>query len=123
MFLSLYPAFLIPIAFTDLQFLVVLIITIVVVFALQAITKDPRPRFTGYGFPSAHATITTLLTIWIILKLKGNSLIISIILTIFLILVCISRVYEGYHTVTQVIAGVFLGIIAIWIYFGIVKPN
>jgi membrane-associated phospholipid phosphatase len=118
MFLSVYPALLIPGAFTDLRFLIIVIITIIIVFILQAITKDPRPNGKGYGFPSAHATITILLTIWIIRELKNREVkeeilaVISIILIIFLILVCISRVQGGYHTVIQVIAGVILGTIA-----------
>jgi membrane-associated phospholipid phosphatase len=127
MFLSVYPALLIPATFTDLRFLIIVIITIIIVLILQAITKDPRPNGKGYGFPSAHATITTLLTIWIIRELKRRKVseivfvIISLILTILLILVCISRVNRGYHTVMQVIAGIFLGIIATLIYFNIIK--
>lgn len=67
----------------------------------------------GYSFPSGHAQSAT--SFWFAAALGIHRRWIAILATVMIILVAISRLYLGVHWFTDVIAGVFFGLI--WVYF------
>jgi len=80
---------------------------------LKFLFQIPRPCFllencpTGYSFPSSHATIITAFAIITILNLKKPKL--YILPIILAVLVGLSRIALGYHTLTDVIGGAVIG--------------
>ena len=92
---------------------------------LKSIIQRPRPdvfRFineTGYSFPSGHATTNMafygiiIYLIWKKVKNKKLKIFLTIILSIWILIMGISRIYFNVHYPTDIIAGFILGIICI----------
>lgn len=66
---------------------------------------------TGMGFPSGHATISTVvaLTLWPYLP----KMLRYIIVPVFIVLVCVSRLYLGVHFPLDVVGGAAIGVGAV----------
>jgi undecaprenyl-diphosphatase len=70
------------------------------------------PKETDTSFPSGHATIVSLgssFLLWKYLRSSQRAKVAAVLLTIEAAIVCYSRVYNGVHFPTDVIAGIFLG--------------
>ena len=70
------------------------------------------PRETDTSFPSGHAVIVSLgasLLLWKYWKSSRKARVASFLLAVEAAIVCYSRVYNGVHFPTDVIAGIFLG--------------
>eukprot|EP00106_Octopus_bimaculoides_P016015 XP_014783457.1 PREDICTED: dolichyldiphosphatase 1-like [Octopus bimaculoides] len=98
--------------------------------ALKHIIKDRRPppspnqiHIGIYGMPSSHSQFmgffNTYLILFLLFRLYRNynwiddswKIVVSCLTCIVTVLVCISRVYLGYHFVSQVLCGALLGMI------------
>ena len=86
---------------------------------IKEIIKRERPllqliEISGYSFPSGHATLSTTLvfSLYLILKdkIKYKKLFISICI-IFPLLISFTRVYLCVHYLSDIIAGIGLGLI------------
>ncbi|GAB1597881.1 dolichyldiphosphatase 1-like [Argonauta hians] len=96
--------------------------------ALKHIIKDKRPlpspnqiHIGIYGMPSSHSQFmgffNTYLILFLLFRLYRNynwiddswKIVVSCLTCIVTLLVCISRVYLGYHFVSQVLCGALLG--------------
>jgi len=87
---------------------------------MSILIKHPRPLDSiiyapGYSLPSGHATMACIFFLLLIYTLKNNwSKITKVLLTvgsiILIILVSISRLYLGVHWLSDIIAGLALGI-------------
>ena len=69
---------------------------------------------TGYSFPSGHATSGTILFIGSYLKgnlTKG----LKIFLIVAFVLICFSRCWFGVHYLTDIIGGIIISVIVLWI--------
>ncbi|KAI3389309.1 hypothetical protein SNEBB_002891 [Seison nebaliae] len=104
---------------------------------LKKTIKQPRPQIHGseylrsimnhsYGMPSDHSQMTTYIAMFLIFTMvsrwKRNNRKFKIYLKIFalkfwIVLVMLSRTYQSYHTVLQVIFGYGLGLIFSISYF------
>lgn len=70
------------------------------------------PKETDTSFPSGHAVIVSLgasLLLWKYWKSSRKARIASLLLAAEAAIVCYSRIYNGVHFPTDVIAGIFLG--------------
>eukprot|EP00871_Galdieria_phlegrea_P005024 jgi/Galph1/5522/GphlegSOOS_G4118.1 len=104
---------------------------------LKILFAQPRPHeweYDRYGMPSAHsqAMCFFLATIFITGNKrrhcplsKMEQLGFYVFLVISTVLVCTSRVYLGYHTLLQVLAGVLFGFLTGWLWTSYVQegPN
>lgn len=100
---------------------------------LKAIFKRPRPAGTwlvnaaGYSFPSGHAMIfmgLSLLSIYYIfiyIKNKRVSIMISLLIFIYSIFVGLSRVYVGVHYLSDVLAGWAAGLMWVTLSVNYIK--
>ena len=89
---------------------------------IKNLVKRPRPEGfriiseSGYSFPSGHSMVSTAfygLFIYVAYKYINNKKLkyfICIVLSILIVLICISRVYLGVHYGSDVIAGFVLSI-------------
>ncbi len=89
---------------------------------VKHIVKRPRPEGialieeTGFSFPSAHTMGSVvfygflIFLIWKYLKNKPLKITLTIVLSIFAIMIGYTRVYLGVHYATDVLAGMFAGI-------------
>ena len=89
---------------------------------IKNLVKRPRPEGfriiseSGYSFPSGHSMVSTAfygLFIYLAYKYINNKKLkyfICIVLSILIVLICISRVYLGVHYGSDVIAGFVLSI-------------
>ena len=91
----------------------------ILVLLIKEIIKRERPllqliEISGYSFPSGHATLSTTLvfSLYLILKdkIKYKKLFISICI-IFPLLISFTRVYLCVHYLSDIIAGIGLGLI------------
>ena len=77
-------------------------ISVVSLFGLVSTTANQSI----YGFPSGHATLATAAFLFLFNKINKTA---KIIASIFIFLVAFSRIYLGYHFLSDVIAGLFFG--------------
>jgi undecaprenyl-diphosphatase len=100
---------------------------------LKSVFSRPRPidihliEASGYSFPSGHAMISTAFygfLIYLIWKTKMNKKIkwlYTILLSILVLLICITRVYLGVHYASDVLAGFFIAITYLIIFISVVS--
>ena len=91
-------------------------------FVVKHIIKRPRPegialiKETGFSFPSAHTMGSVvfygflIFLIWKYFKNKPIKITLTIVLSIFALLIGYTRVYLGVHYITDVLAGIMAGI-------------
>ena len=101
---------------------------------IKALIMRPRPDIAeflieqgGWSFPSGHS-ITSMfffgMAIWLIRKnVQSRKIanVLTVLLTIPLVLIGVSRVYLGVHYPTDVLAGWCLGMMAIALVTGLIK--
>jgi undecaprenyl-diphosphatase len=81
----------------------------------------------GYSFPSNHAAVEMCfygICIYLILRYTRNEFwryFLALVFGIFIFLVCLSRLWLGVHFLTDIIAGLSLGIIMINLYIITIK--
>lgn len=69
----------------------------------------------GFSFPSLHATNVTIIFSFIMAEIRKNW--VTAICCFLIFLVCLSRLFLGVHYPTDVIAGVILGIIIVFVMY------
>ena len=69
----------------------------------------------GYSFPSGHTTGATTSLGSFAWLLRGTYRVVSIILIVIVALIAFSRVYLGVHTPQDVLVGLAIGVLAIWL--------
>ena len=67
----------------------------------------------SYSFPSGHAQVTTIM--WVGLAYYARSKILSALFILIALLISFSRNYLGVHYVHDVIAGIVIGLIILWL--------
>jgi undecaprenyl-diphosphatase len=96
-------------------------------FFLNGLLKNfvcrERPcQYYGYSFPSTHATVEMCfygICIYLVLRYVRNEFwryFIASVFGIFIFMVCLSRLWLGVHFLTDIIAGLSLGVILINLY-------
>lgn len=119
-------ALLIMLFFKNKRYGILVGINLIVVFLFNLLLKfifaRPRPidinliEESGYSFPSGHAMVSTAFygfLIYLILKSKLSKLtkiIYSVLLTILIVFICITRVYLGVHYASDVLGGFLIAI-------------
>lgn len=91
-------------------FLTANLLTIGIVQTLKRVVAEPRPLGaleTGFGFPSQHTA--SYVVFWGILMITTNSKLLKLLGLLMILMVGISRVYLGEHTVIDVIGGYVIG--------------
>lgn len=91
-------------------FLTANLLTIGIVQILKKIVAEPRPLGAlemGFGFPSQHTA--SYVVFWGILMITTNSKLLKLLGLLMILMVGISRVYLGEHTVIDVIGGYVIG--------------
>ncbi len=68
---------------------------------------------TGYSFPSGHAQ--TAATLWPTLALTFRRRWLTVLAIVLVILISFSRVYLGVHYPQDIIAGIVLGLLIVWL--------
>lgn len=112
-----------------LNFAGIALISKIINVIIKNIVKRPRPDLifrlsfeSGYSFPSAHTMVATCFygfIIYLILKHVKNKKVKSfstLLLSILIFLIGISRIYLGVHYATDVIAGLIFGIIVLVLF-------
>ncbi len=91
---------------------------------LKAFFNEPRPpeelhvvEEDGLGFPSGHAQASTVF--WGTLARMYPRWRTWLVAGAFIVLVSLSRVYLGVHTLRQVTAGVLVGLAVVWVAWGL----
>ena len=115
-----------------ISIVIIVVLTTIINNIVKLIISRDRPEYilvneSFYSFPSGHAMGATALYGYLIyifynsnLK-KQNKIIISVLLSILIISVCISRIILGAHYFSDIIAGIILSILLIIIYNYILK--
>lgn len=123
----------------DKKLALIIMLNLAIVYLLNVIIKmiiaRPRPDIlrlvyeTGYSFPSGHAMVATGFYGFLIYiankKIKNKALrkCITILLTLLIFLIGISRIYLGVHYATDIIGAFIIGIIYLVIFINILKKN
>lgn len=123
----------------DKKMALIIMLNLAIVYLLNVIIKmiiaRPRPDIlrlvyeTGYSFPSGHAMVATGFYGFLIYiankKIKNKALrrCITILLTLLIFLIGISRIYLGVHYATDIIGAFIIGIIYLVIFINILKKN
>ena len=123
----------------DKKMALIIMLNLAIVYLLNVIIKmiiaRPRPDIlrlvyeTGYSFPSGHAMVATGFYGFLIYiankKIKNKALrrCITILLTLLIFLIGISRIYLGVHYATDIIGAFMIGIIYLVIFINILKKN
>lgn len=123
----------------DKKMALIIMLNLAIVYLLNVIIKmiiaRPRPDIlrlvyeTGYSFPSGHAMVGTGFYGFLIYiankKIKNKALrrCITILLTLLIFLIGISRIYLGVHYATDIIGAFMIGIIYLVIFINILKKN
>lgn len=116
-------------------FIIFITVFFIVVFNtfIKVLIHRPRPygynliNETNYSFPSGHSMVTTVfygLLIYLIfeqVKNKKLKIILITLLSLLIVLICISRVYLGVHYLSDTIAGFALSIAYIMVFLMINK--
>ena len=126
-------------ALKDKKMALIIMLNLAIVYLLNVIIKmiiaRPRPDIlrlvyeTGYSFPSGHAMVATGFYGFLIYiankKIKNKALrrCITILLTLLIFLIGISRIYLGVHYATDIIGAFMIGIIYLVIFINILKKN
>lgn len=110
-------------------FIIANLIGVILNNLVKIIIRRPRPTQTmplsyedSYSFPSGHSMMSSIfygLIIYYIFKYVKNrklKVFLSTLLTIIIIMVGISRIYLGVHYVTDVLGGIILGIIYLFVF-------
>lgn len=103
----------------------------VATLALKLMLHAPRPfsvdplvilydKETGYGLPSAHALMSTVIFGWIAMR-HPKSHVLTWGSIAIIVLVGLSRVYLGVHYPSQVLAGWIFGVLLLFIFRAIDK--
>ena len=107
-------------------------------FILKIIFARPRPtdiniiKEIGYSFPSAHAMVGTafygffIYLIWQLNIKKSLKWFYSILLSILILLICITRIYLGVHFASDVFGGLMISISYLVLFTSIINkylPN
>lgn len=100
---------------------------------LKSIFSRPRPldinliKESGYSFPSGHAMVSTafygflIYLIWQTNLKKEQKWLYSILLSVLVLLICITRVYLGVHYASDVLGGMLISIFYLVIFTSIVS--
>ena len=92
---------------------------------LKDFFQDPRPDALlnidpwastidlSYGFPSGHAQLA--IVIWGFLFLNTKNIFLKILFTFLIITISFSRIYLGVHDISDVIGGIIIGLISIFL--------
>lgn len=110
-----------------------LLLIVIIVHFTKIIVHRPRPNYNSltyegsYSFPSGHACISMAfygLLIYFLCKSnisKSLKIIISVLISLLILFIGLSRVYLGVHYITDVIAGFILGIIYLIVFIKVIK--
>jgi membrane-associated phospholipid phosphatase len=105
-----------------------LLLVLVTIYSLSSTVKllfhQPRPYWLGkvlglgaetsYGIPSSHAGGS--LAVWGYLAYRLNKRWLWILVTVFIFLIALSRLYLGVHFLHDVVFGWLLGFVVLWMF-------
>lgn len=79
---------------------------------LKRFLKRKRPVYSilkSYSFPSTHALSTMTLTVFFLLNLNHYIIYLSLLIILYTFLIGLSRVYLGFHYLSDVLGGWLIG--------------
>lgn len=79
---------------------------------LKKFLKRKRPVYSilkSYSFPSTHALSTMTLTVFFLLNSNHHSIYLSLLIILYTFLIGLSRVYLGFHYLSDVVGGWLIG--------------
>ena len=106
------------------KLLVIVFFSAIINSFLKDIFQDPRPDFalnidpwlqtdTSFGFPSGHTQIAVV--IWLYIALNVKNVFVKSLSIIFLFGVPLSRVYLGVHDIGDILGGLVVGLVTLYI--------